>query len=642
MRVPGPSTARSANAGTACSVTAVTTPRAPSPIRAAENTSGCRVGVAVEHLAGRRHELQAAHLGRQPAEPRPGAVRAGRRGRPRSSAGRCPRDWSATSRAATSSAFNRCSGMPAPTVTSPSSLTSTDPGEAAAGQLDVLGTADAGERVPAADRPYPAAGPRGLRSGRRRPRRRIRAARPRCRRARCRPSCASACGSRGVPELPSRRTPSSLALIPRRLHSAAPELCRSTMSRVDPPQGATGTLRPDERSPSTTSRPTAPGHDWTARPRTSTRRSPSSTWTRSTPTPPTWYAGRRGKPIRVASKSVRSRARAAPGAGPAGLRRRPRLHAGRGAVAGAGEDPVSTDVVVGYPTADRSALRRLAADETARRAGDPDGRLGRRSWTSSTPSSLRGSGAGLRVCLDVDASLRAAGGRVHVGVRRSPLRTPRRRRRARPAGAPAGRASRSWGSWPTRRRSPACRTRPRGRPLRGLAVRGMQTVSARELAARRAEIVAAVSAVAAAGVRQRRRHGQRRARRRPSPRSPRWPRARGCTARCSSTATGRSRRGRRPSSPPPVTRRPVPGTVTVAGGGWSASGPPGTDRLPVPTYPAGLSGCAAEGAGRGADPAARPGDGVAADRRPGLVPAREGRRALRARRTSCTRSRATG
>ena len=30
----------------------------------------------------------------------------------------------------------------------------------------------------------------------------------------------------------------------------------------------------------------------------------------------------------------------------------------------------------------------------------------------------------LRICLDVDASLRAAGGRVHVGVRRSPVHAP--------------------------------------------------------------------------------------------------------------------------------------------------------------------------------------------------------------------------
>src|SRR3954465_6411286 len=69
-----------------------------------------------------------------------------------------------------------------------------------------------------------------------------------------------------------------------------------------------------------------------------------------------------GKPIRVASKSVRSRAvlrrvLARPGfAGILGYTLREALW-----LAG-GEDPVSTDVVVGYPTADRTALRRLAAD----------------------------------------------------------------------------------------------------------------------------------------------------------------------------------------------------------------------------------------------------------------------------------------
>jgi D-serine deaminase-like pyridoxal phosphate-dependent protein len=47
----------------------------------------------------------------------------------------------------------------------------------------------------------------------------------------------------------------------------------------------------------------------------------------------------------------------------------------------------------------------------------------------------------------------------------------------------------------------------------------------------------------------------------------------------------------------PVTRVPAPGTVTVAGGGWIASGPPGADRLPVPTYPAGLHWLPTEGAG---------------------------------------------
>src|SRR6476661_3009750 len=72
-----------------------------------------------------------------------------------------------------------------------------------------------------------------------------------------------------------------------------------------------------------------------------------------------------GKPVRVASKSVRSRAilrrvLARPGfAGVLAYTLREALW-----LAG-GDDPVSTDVVVGYPTADRGALRRLADDERA-------------------------------------------------------------------------------------------------------------------------------------------------------------------------------------------------------------------------------------------------------------------------------------
>src|SRR3954451_1386819 len=72
-----------------------------------------------------------------------------------------------------------------------------------------------------------------------------------------------------------------------------------------------------------------------------------------------------GRPIRVASKSVRSRAvlrrvLARPGfAGVLAYTLDEALWLGRGA------DPVSTAVVVGYPTVDRGALRRLVADEQA-------------------------------------------------------------------------------------------------------------------------------------------------------------------------------------------------------------------------------------------------------------------------------------
>jgi D-serine deaminase-like pyridoxal phosphate-dependent protein len=52
----------------------------------------------------------------------------------------------------------------------------------------------------------------------------------------------------------------------------------------------------------------------------------------------------------------------------------------------------------------------------------------------------------------------------------------------------------------------------------------------------------------------------------------------------------------------PVVRRPRPGVVTALGGGYVASGPAGTDRLPVPTYPAGLRLDPQEGAGEAQTP----------------------------------------
>jgi D-serine deaminase-like pyridoxal phosphate-dependent protein len=47
----------------------------------------------------------------------------------------------------------------------------------------------------------------------------------------------------------------------------------------------------------------------------------------------------------------------------------------------------------------------------------------------------------------------------------------------------------------------------------------------------------------------------------------------------------------------PVVRRPAPDKATLLGGGWIASGPPGEDRLPVVAWPQGLSFVPREGAG---------------------------------------------
>ena len=117
-----------------------------------------------------------------------------------------------------------------------------------------------------------------------------------------------------------------------------------------------------------------------------------------------------GTPVRVASKSVRCRyvldlALATPGvAGVMAYSLREALWLVSCGI---------TDVLMGYPTADRGALATLGADPVA---------LESITLMVDGPGQLAMSPPGARVCLDVDASLRI--GRVHLGVRRSPLRTP--------------------------------------------------------------------------------------------------------------------------------------------------------------------------------------------------------------------------
>jgi D-serine deaminase-like pyridoxal phosphate-dependent protein len=311
-----------------------------------------------------------------------------------------------------------------------------------------------------------------------------------------------------------------------------------------------------------------------------------------------------GKPIRVASKSVRNR----------GVLRRVLARPGFAGVLAytlpealwlsGGDDPVSTDVVVGYPSADRSALRRLAADE------DAAGRVTLMVDSvehldlvdSLVPASRR---PALRICLDVDASLRSAGGRVHVGVRRSPVHS------AADAAALARRVSdrRGFelvGLMAYEAQIAGVQDAPAGRPLRGVAVRRMQQVSARELIGRRAEVVAAVSAVAPLEFVN---GGGTGSVERTAAEEAVTEVAAGSGLYCPVLFDGYRAFASRPAAffAVPVTRIPAPGTVTVAGGGWSASGPPGRDRLPVPTYPAGLSWLPAEGAGEVQTPLRGPG-----------------------------------
>jgi len=293
-----------------------------------------------------------------------------------------------------------------------------------------------------------------------------------------------------------------------------------------------------------------------------------------------------GKPIRVASKSVRSRAvlrrvLARPGfAGVLAYTLREALWLS------AGQDPVSTDVVIGYPTADRAALRRLADDATAaaRITLMVDSVEQLEFLDAVVPASTR---PALRVCLDLDASWRTAGGRVHVGARRSPMHTAEDA--AALARAVAGRDGfRLVGVMAYEAQIAGVGDAPPGRPLRGVAVRRMQQLSARELAGRRAEAVAAVRAVAPLEFVN---GGGTGSLERTTAEEAVTELAAGSGLYSPGLFDGyRSFRGR-PAAlfALPVVRRPGPETATALGGGYPASGAAGKDRLPQPYLPQGLS-----------------------------------------------------
>jgi D-serine deaminase-like pyridoxal phosphate-dependent protein len=189
-----------------------------------------------------------------------------------------------------------------------------------------------------------------------------------------------------------------------------------------------------------------------------------------------------GKPVRVASKSVRCRhvldlALATPGfAGVMGYSLREAIWLVRSGV---------RDVLIGYPTADRGALAELAADpalvEAITLMVDDRAQL----------SYLRDAGAAgaapLRLCLDVDASLRI--GPLHLGVRRSPLRTPSAA--ASLAQTAVAQGFRVVGVM-------FYEAQIAGLPDSSPAVRMVKQRSAAELAVRRGEVVTAVEKVAGA------------------------------------------------------------------------------------------------------------------------------------------------
>jgi D-serine deaminase-like pyridoxal phosphate-dependent protein len=303
-----------------------------------------------------------------------------------------------------------------------------------------------------------------------------------------------------------------------------------------------------------------------------------------------------GVPIRLASKSLRCR----------GLQQRVLERAGfAGTLAFTLPEALwlaslgVEDIVVAYPTADLSALRALAQGEHRDRIAvmlDDVEQLALldRALASSDD-------AALRVCVDVDAGWRALGGRVRVGVKRSPAHTPEQAAALVEAIVAHGRLS-VVGVMMYEAQIAGLGDSPPGRALRSLAIRAIQSLSARELLERRQAVVDAVEGVLAragqaplqlvngGGTGSLERSSRERA--------------------LSELTAGSGLYGPtlfdayrsftpRPAAlfALPVVRRPGPRVVTALGGGYLASGPADSARLPRPYLPPGLRLDRQEGAG---------------------------------------------
>ena len=203
--------------------------------------------------------------------------------------------------------------------------------------------------------------------------------------------------------------------------------------------------------------------------------------------------------------------------------------------------------------------------------------------------------APVRISVDIDASWRPLRGKVRVGALRSPLHSVEAVSAvAREAADRTG--LRLVGLMAYEAQIAGVGDRPPGRPVRGLAVRAMQGLSANELAERRAEIVAAVKEIAQLEFVN---GGGTGSMERTAAEEAITEIAAGSGLFKPRLFDGYRNVGGRPAAlfALPVVRRPGLGVVTVLGGGYLATGVPGRDRLPQPYLPKKLHYDPQEGAG---------------------------------------------
>ncbi len=253
------------------------------------------------------------------------------------------------------------------------------------------------------------------------------------------------------------------------------------------------------------------------------------------------------------------------------------------------------DLLLAYPTADTLALRELALRSAADPERAPLVMIDCVEHLEAIEEVLGADAPSIRVCIDIDASWWALGGRVKVGPKRSPVHTVEqavdlaREIERRPQieldavmayeGQIAGVGD-----------------EPPGRRLRARAIRFMQKRSAKELAERRAAIVAAIGEfcelpiVNGGGTGSLETTGAEEA-------------VTEVTAGSGFYAPTLFDNYSRFTPTPaagyalPIVRKPAPEMATALGGGYLASGAGDTARLPQPWLPEGLKLDPEEGAG---------------------------------------------
>jgi D-serine deaminase-like pyridoxal phosphate-dependent protein len=253
------------------------------------------------------------------------------------------------------------------------------------------------------------------------------------------------------------------------------------------------------------------------------------------------------------------------------------------------------NLLLAYPTADVQALGELALRSAANPKGAPIVMVDCSEHLDAIESVLGAGAPPVRVCIDVDASWWPLGGRAKVGPKRSPLHTVEqavalaREIDRRPQLDLAALMSYEG-------QIAGVGDRPAGRRLRGSAIRFMQRRSAAELAERRGAIVTAIREFAPLPIV----NG-------------------GGTGSLELTAAEElvtevtagsgfyapalfdhySRFSLTPAAgfALPIVRKPAASVATALGGGYLASGSGDPSRLPVPWLPTGLRLDPEEGAG---------------------------------------------